>query len=79
MATFRNLRKYRTEAGLSQAELHRKSNVSRDIISGFERGGDHAANLAYALLNTLNDYFFTAKGRPISGDEVVETSEVSSQ
>lgn len=72
MAKFSRLSKFRKEAGLSQAELHRKSGVSRDIISGFERGNDHAANLAYTLLNTLNDLFFAAKGRPISSDEVVE-------
>lgn len=72
MATFPRLSKFRKEAGLSQAELHRKSGVSRDIISGLERGKDHAANLAYTLLNTLNDLFFTAKGRPLSADEVIE-------
>lgn len=64
MARYPHLRSHRNLAGLSQAELHRKSKVSRDIISSLENGGSHSPNLAYALLNVLTDTFFCAQQAP---------------
>jgi transcriptional regulator with XRE-family HTH domain len=55
MAYFRNLRKLRVAAGMSQNRLASRAGVSRDLVSKAEQGGDCTEEKLNALLNTLND------------------------
>lgn len=52
-----NLKKYREEAGLSQADLSEKSGVARTIISFLETEKDYNVkiNTLIALANALGD------------------------
>lgn len=58
------IREYREELKMSQAELSKKANVSRTIISGLESGSitvtttDTLLKIARALGKTVSDIFF---------------------
>ena len=60
------IREYREELKMSQAELSKKANVSRTIISGLESGSitvtttDTLLKIARALGKTVSDIFFEA-------------------
>ena len=58
------IREYREELKMSQAELSKKANVSRTIISGLESGSitvtttDTLLKIARALGKNVSDIFF---------------------
>lgn len=60
------IREYREELKMSQAELSKKANVSRTIISGLESGSitvtttDTLLKIARALGKNVSDIFFEA-------------------
>lgn len=60
------IREYREELKISQAELSKKANVSRTIISGLESGSitvtttDTLLKIARALGKNVSDIFFEA-------------------
>ena len=60
------IREYREELKMSRAELSKKANVSRTIISGLESGSitvtttDTLLKIARALGKTVSDIFFEA-------------------
>lgn len=60
------IREYREELKMSQAELSKKANISRTIISGLESGSitvtttDTLLKIARALGKTVSDIFFEA-------------------
>lgn len=66
MAYFRDLKTLRVSAGISKAELSRKSGISRDLIDKAEAGGDCMIEKLHTLLNTLDSLYYSKNGKPLN-------------
>ena len=72
MACFKDLKRLREQAGLSQNKLAARAGVSRDTVSNAERGKNCQPAKLHLILNALNEYYYDQKNTPLDSMKYIK-------